>query len=77
VGSDQDHDQRSARGPGGRDSRATAQLPRELARFAGLWGVYDFRTGDQHGLDGRDTIYIYYDAAHGTWMPYDGPNTKT
>jgi branched-chain amino acid transport system substrate-binding protein len=48
-----------------------------LHDFAGLWGVYDFRTGDQHGIDGRDTIYIYYDDAHGTWAPYDRPNAKS
>jgi hypothetical protein len=48
-----------------------------LHDFAGLWGVYDFRTGDQHGIDGRDAIYIFYDNAHNAWAPYDGPNAKT
>lgn len=48
-----------------------------LHDFAGLWGVYDFRSGDQHGLDGRDSIYVYYDTARAAWMPYDGPSGKT
>jgi branched-chain amino acid transport system substrate-binding protein len=43
-----------------------------LHDFAGLWGVYDFRNGDQHGIDGRDNIYIQYDAAHNAWTPYEG-----
>jgi branched-chain amino acid transport system substrate-binding protein len=47
-----------------------------LHDFAGLWGVYDFRTGDQHGVDGRDSIYIAYDNAKNAWVPYDGPNAK-
>lgn len=48
-----------------------------LHDFAGLWGVYDFRTGDQHGIDGRDSIYILYDSPRNAWVPYDGPSSKT
>lgn len=44
-----------------------------LHDFAGLWGVYDFRPGDQHGLDGRDSIYVYYDTTRNSWLPYEGP----
>lgn len=48
-----------------------------LHDFAGLWGIYDFRSGDQHGLDGRDSIYVYYDTARSAWVPYEGPGAKT
>jgi branched-chain amino acid transport system substrate-binding protein len=47
-----------------------------LHDFAGLWGMYDFRNGDQHGIDGRDSIYVYYDTTRNAWLPYDGPNAK-
>jgi hypothetical protein len=38
--------------------------------------MYDFRNGDQHGIDGRDSIYVYYDTTRNAWLPYDGPNAK-
>lgn len=39
--------------------------------FAGLFGTYDFRTGDQHGLDNRDARFIRWDAASGRWLDFD------
>ncbi len=62
--------------PAGATAAQLRSYLESLHDFAGLWGVYDFRTGDQHGLDGRDSIYVYYDAAHDTWTPYGGPNAK-
>ena len=34
--------------------------------FAGLFGIYDFRSGDQHGLDGMDSPFMQWDAARNT-----------
>lgn len=36
--------------------------------FAGLFGIYDFRSGDQHGLDGMDSPFLQWDAARNTWL---------
>lgn len=58
--------------PGATAAQLHAYLE-NLHDFAGLWGVYDFRTGDQHGLDGRDSVFLTFDAATTTWEPYSGP----
>ena len=63
--------------PAGANAAQLHNYLENLHDFAGLWGVYDFRNGDQHGIDGRDSIYIYYDNAKNAWAPYDGPNAKT
>jgi branched-chain amino acid transport system substrate-binding protein len=38
-----------------------------LHGFGGLFGTYDLRSGDQHGLDGRDSQLIYWDPANKEW----------
>lgn len=37
----------------------------------GIWGVYDFRSGDQHGIGGKDVPYFRYDLAKGAWIYFD------
>jgi branched-chain amino acid transport system substrate-binding protein len=39
-----------------------------LHGFAGANGFYDFRTGDQRGLNPDDTIMAEWDAAKNTWV---------
>lgn len=36
--------------------------------FAGLWGTYDFRTGDNYGLTGDDDPFVRWDVAHSEWV---------
>jgi ABC-type branched-subunit amino acid transport system substrate-binding protein len=43
---------------------------------AGVFGTYDFRRGDQHGLSGSDFPFIRYDAEHRTWTPFDSGPSK-
>lgn len=47
-----------------------------LHDVAGIWGAYDFRTGDQHGIAGKDIPFMQWDQAHGTWSPFNGPPAK-
>jgi branched-chain amino acid transport system substrate-binding protein len=47
-----------------------------LHGFGGLWGTYDFRSGDQHGIDGSDNIYVQWDASRNAWTYYDSPPPK-
>lgn len=42
-----------------------------LHDFSGLFGTYDFRSGDQHGLDGRDSPFIQYNTARKDWTMFD------
>lgn len=42
-----------------------------LHDFSGLFGVYDFRSHDQHGLDGNDIPEVRWDAARGDWFYFD------
>jgi branched-chain amino acid transport system substrate-binding protein len=37
--------------------------------FPGLFGRYDFRTGDQYGQNGADLPLVKWDAARGDWTP--------
>ncbi|MGA2393848.1 MAG: ABC transporter substrate-binding protein [Candidatus Lustribacter sp.] len=39
--------------------------------IGGIWGIYDFRTGDQHGIAGKDIPYFRYDAAKDAWVYFD------
>jgi branched-chain amino acid transport system substrate-binding protein len=39
-----------------------------LHGFAGVNGFYDFRTGDQRGLNPNDTSIVMWDPAKGTWI---------
>jgi branched-chain amino acid transport system substrate-binding protein len=48
-----------------------------LHGFAGLFGTYDMRTGDQHGLDGSDSPLIRWDPAAKDWKPFDGRPGKS
>jgi branched-chain amino acid transport system substrate-binding protein len=42
--------------------------------FSGIMGSYDFRSGDQHGLDGADIPYLVWDPAQNGWKYFDtGP----
>jgi len=47
-----------------------------LHDLAGLLGTYDFRSGDQHGLNGSDTRFIEWDAAGSRWLYFNSPPTK-
>ena len=48
-----------------------------LHGFGGLFGTYDMRSGDQHGLDGRDSQLLYWDPAVKEWKYYDARPAKT
>lgn len=39
--------------------------------IGGIWGIYDFRSGDQHGISGKDIPCFRYDAAKDTWVYFD------
>jgi branched-chain amino acid transport system substrate-binding protein len=39
--------------------------------IGGIWGIYDFRNGDQHGIAGKDIPYFRYDAAKDAWVYFD------
>jgi branched-chain amino acid transport system substrate-binding protein len=44
----------------------------QLHGFAGLSGVYDFRSGDQHGLTDTTAFpLLRWDAQHQIWLPFD------
>jgi branched-chain amino acid transport system substrate-binding protein len=47
-----------------------------LHNLAGLFGTYDFRVGDQHGLDGNDSRFIVWDAAGSRWQLFASPPPK-
>lgn len=49
----------------------------DLHGFGGLFGTYDMRSGDQHGLDGRDSQLIYWDPAAKEWKYYGTQAGKT
>jgi branched-chain amino acid transport system substrate-binding protein len=38
---------------------------------AGIWGIYDFRSGDQHGVTGNDIPYFRFDASRDSWIYFD------
>lgn len=42
-----------------------------LHGFAGVFGVYDFRTGDQHGLSGVDLPFLQWDATRKAWTYFE------
>lgn len=45
-----------------------------LHDFAGVWGTYDFRSGNQHGIEGKDIPYIHWDTVRGVWTYFEsGP----
>lgn len=44
-----------------------------LHDLAGLFGTYDFRSDDQHGLDGSDSRFIMWDGADGRWVDFNSP----
>lgn len=37
--------------------------------FPGLFGTYDFRSGDQYGQNGSDMPFVMWDGARGDWIP--------
>jgi branched-chain amino acid transport system substrate-binding protein len=41
-----------------------------LHGFAGLFGVYDFRSGDNYGLNGESAPFVRWDPERGDWVPY-------
>lgn len=47
-----------------------------LHDVAGIWGTYDFRTGDQHGITGKEIPYIQWDSSHATWTFFETPPPK-
>ena len=48
-----------------------------LHGFGGLFGTYDMRSGDQHGLDGRDSQLIYWDPNSKEWKSYNARPAKS
>jgi branched-chain amino acid transport system substrate-binding protein len=44
-----------------------------LHGFAGINGSYDFRTGDQHGLDSSSLIMLKWEAAANAYIPVSAP----
>lgn len=42
----------------------------KLRDFPGLFGIYDFRNGDNYGLTGADSPFVKWDADHSDWVPY-------
>jgi branched-chain amino acid transport system substrate-binding protein len=47
-----------------------------LHDLSGLFGTYDFRTGDQHGLDGSDSRFIMWDGAASRWIYFNASSAK-
>lgn len=48
-----------------------------LHGFAGVMGIYDFRTGDhQHGLSGAAFPFIRWDPDRHDWVPFDVGRSK-
>jgi branched-chain amino acid transport system substrate-binding protein len=45
----------------------------KLHGFAGINGRYDFRTGDQHGLDPSSLIMLKWDAVANAYLPVSAP----
>lgn len=41
----------------------------KLKGFAGINGVYDFTSGNQHGLEVKDLLVMRWDATRGEWYP--------
>jgi branched-chain amino acid transport system substrate-binding protein len=39
--------------------------------FAGIWGTYDFRIGDNYGLTGDDDPFVRWDVARSQWVPME------
>jgi hypothetical protein len=44
-----------------------------LHGFYGIYGQYDFRRGDQHGLTGDSSIIIKFDPDHKAFNTISGP----
>jgi branched-chain amino acid transport system substrate-binding protein len=44
-----------------------------LHGFAGIAGVYDFRSGDQHGLGDEATVILQWDPVKSTFFPVSAP----
>lgn len=42
-----------------------------LHGFAGVFGMYDFRSGDQHGVNGLDLPFLQWDNSRKTWTYYE------
>jgi len=42
-----------------------------LHGFAGLFGTYDLRSGDQHGIDSSESQLISWDPVQKSWKTYD------
>jgi branched-chain amino acid transport system substrate-binding protein len=40
-----------------------------LHDFPGLFGIYDFRSGDNYGLGAEDLPFVRWDASKGDWIP--------
>ena len=62
--------------PAGADSAQLRDELESLHDLAGLFGVYDLRAGDQHGLDGRNSPFLTWDAASGRWLTFDSSVAK-
>ena len=45
-----------------------------LKGFPGINGLYDFSSGDNHGLDGNSIVMLRWDAASNTNVPASGPS---
>lgn len=62
--------------PAGATAAQVRDYVEGLHGFAGILGSYDFRVGDQHGLDGNDVPYLQRDPASGAWTYFDSPPPK-
>jgi branched-chain amino acid transport system substrate-binding protein len=62
--------------PAGASAAQVRDYIETMHGFSGIMGSYDFRGGDQHGLDGNDIPYLVWDPAQNAWKYFDaGPKT--
>lgn len=59
--------------PAGASAAQVRDYIESMHDFPGIMGIYDFRGGDQHGLDGNDIPYLVWDPAQTAWKYFDAP----
>lgn len=56
--------------PDGANATQLHDYIEKLHDFPGLFGMYDFRGGDNYGLSGEEAPFVKWDAARADWVPY-------
>jgi branched-chain amino acid transport system substrate-binding protein len=56
--------------PDGANAMQLHDYLEKLHDFPGLFGTYDFRSGDNYGLSGEEAPFVKWDANRADWIPY-------